>query len=693
MNQSERVAKLFRGKVLKEFVRDRNWLAASYIQGRTTYDEKNTRFSKITRARFKYNDSSLGANIAINPLPQFTETADIPVRGLVDFPDSDGPGRFWSEHIDDNKRLLSVRCGVPQFTGSIEFFTGFYNSDMSYLARTGRSRGIVADIIHKISTAVGFILPIAGIPLLGVGILAGNAINYLTMTPRHKYYYLKPAMPTYWMTVTTIVNIIAANRGLVPRLFSDQLGSEMNDTYRFTMKDNEAIRKLLGNDIIFENGGINVYALSTRSQRIARKAYAAMEAKLSGYMQEDVVGVESYQNAYKALEAIYDGRDRLDINSESTLTAQTRGTSVTGFAASLVNWFNSDYGKDLIEKSEDSAAEVGSAAAETGPVTNPDKPGYVAEKLSRLWEYSKAEWDDGSSFVTFRVDSDGPAQESFTNTVGDSALSVTINGKAGESRSTRFSMSDGQLFNDGSTIQSLLDTVTSGASAVVSGLADGLAMSGLGVLAGNAFVDMPKHWQNSMAQLPRMNYTMTLTTPYNNTFSQMFDIYVPLAMILGFSLPRSTGAYSYTAPMLCEIYDRGRAQSRLCMVDSLSITRGIHTLPFDRNGNAMGIDIAISFIDMSSIVHMPITEDWGLTNGFDSIFDSDSAFADYMAVLSALSLHENTHMTERASIQLRRFRLGISNSWFNNSARFAQVMANAPGIRLGQIFMEGVQNR
>ena len=691
MNINERVSALFRGKVLREFVQDRNWLTQSYIAGRTTYEADNSRFSRITAARFSYTDTTLGGNIAMNPLPQFTETADIPVRGLVDLTDSAGVGRYYEENISSNKRLISIRAGVPQFTGSVEFFTGFYNADMSYLARTGRSRGLISDIIFKISTAVGFVLPLTNLPLFCMT-MVGNGYNYLSMTPRHKYYYLKPAMPTYWMTVTTIVNILAVNKGLVPRLFSDQLGNELNDTYRFSMRDNAMIRQLLGNDVIFENGGINVYAISTRSQRIARKAYAAMEAKLNRYMSDQVTGVESYEKAYKALEAIYDGKDRLDIDADSNISDEVRGKSVSGFAGYLTKWFNSDYGKSLAETSE-AADGVTSAAAETGPIIDKNKTGYNESLLQRIWNYTKAEWDDGAAYVTFRVDAEGSAQETFTNQAGDSALSVTINGRAGESRSSRFSMSDGQLLGEGSLGQSLMDAVTGGIGAVVSGVANGLGMAGLGVLAGNAFVDMPKHWQTSVAQLPRMNYTMTLTSPYNNMYSQMFNIYVPLAMILAFSLPRSTGAYSYTSPMLCELYDRGRAQSKLCMVDSLSITRGIHNLAFDRNGNAMGIDIAISFLDMSSIMHMPITEDWGISNGFDSMFDMDSAFSDYMAILSALSLHENTHLTERASIQYRRLRLSADQAWFGNAARFAQVVANFPGIRLAQIFMEGVQNR
>ncbi len=687
MNVAERMERMVSGKLLREFVRDRAWVANSYIAGRTTYDKDDARSSKITPVRFMYSDTSLGANIAMNPLPQFTETADIPVQGLVKFKDSKGMGRWYGENIENNRRLISIRAGVPQFLGSIEFFTGFYNADMSYLARTGRERGVVTSIIHSISQVVGFIIPLVALPILALNMF-GNLVNYLSMTPKHKYYYLKPAMPSYWLTVTTIVNMIAVNRGMLPRIYDETnpgIGGKLKDTYRFTAEDNQKIRELLGDDVMFKDGGINVYAVSTRAQRIARRAYAQMEKVINQHIEMKVRGVDSQRAAYLALEKIYDGETILDINGDSNLTDTREGQSVSGFAAYLSKWFSSEYGKDLTGKDDSKA----SASSETVVSAKPENESI----LEKTWEYLKTEWDDGSSFVTFRVDTDGQSQESFTNQVGESSIAVSLNGKSGESRSTRFSLSDGQVFADGSIQQGVIDAVTSGVGAVLSGVAEGMGASGLGILTGAAYVDIPKHWQSSSAQLPRMNYTMTLTSPYNNVYSQMFNIYVPLAMLLALALPQSTGAYSYTSPRLCELYDRGRAQSRLCIVDSLSITRGIHNLPFDRNGNAMGIDVSISFMDMSSIMHAPVTQDWGINPFSEALFDTDSAFADYMAVLSSLSLHENIHMTEKTRIIYNRWRLGLENTFFNNSARFAQVMANLPGLRLAQVFMEGVQNR
>ena len=53
---------------------------------------------------------------------------------------------------------------------------------------------------------------------------------------------------------------------------------------------------------------------------------------------------------------------------------------------------------------------------------------------------------------------------------------------------------------------------------------------------------------------------------------------VPLSMLLAGALPKSTGKHSYDAPFLVEIYDKGKAQTRLGIIDSISITRGVGRL-------------------------------------------------------------------------------------------------------------------
>jgi hypothetical protein len=127
-------------------------------------------------------------------------------------------------------------------------------------------------------------------------------------------------------------------------------------------------------------------------------------------------------------------------------------------------------------------------------------------------------------------------------------------------------------------------------------------------LGGSAFVDIPKHWTSASAELGRSTYTVQLRSAYGNPVSQLMNLYLPLAMLLAGALPLATGPQSYTSPFICELYDRGRRQVRLGIIDSLQITRGVGNLGFDDQGNAMGIDVSFSVLDLSNLIYLPISQ-------------------------------------------------------------------------------------
>lgn len=222
----------------------------------------------------------------------------------------------------------------------------------------------------------------------------------------------------------------------------------------------------------------------------------------------------------------------------------------------------------------------------------------------------------------------------------------------------------------------------------IGGVADQLSISGIAALGGAAFVDIPKHWTGSNANMPRMNYTFSLVSPYGNKLSQLMFMYVPLCMILAAALPISTGKQSYTSPFLVEAYDRGRAQTRLGIIDSLSITRGTTHLGFNNAGNAMGIDVSFSIQDLSSIMHMPLIQGFMPGNG---LFDDDTVFTDYMAVLGSLTLNEQTYPVEKLRLRLTRTMSNL-NTWFS-SAHFAQWVGDLAPLQIIGAFYPGRVNR
>ncbi len=579
---------------------------------------------------------------------------------------SRGLGRYYSEAIDDNARIISMRFGVPQFNSLTTFFTGFYNSDAGALARTGRDNGI----IYNLFRAAAYVVPLFSLPILFFT-FAGNAYRYLAGSPSSKYYYLKPTMPLYWSAVNTIVNQIAVNKGVVPRVFEEDTRQKIGDPrLAFSKGDLERFAQLLP-DIFMKDGGIDVYAMSTRGQRNARRVYKHMEK-----VYDDLKN-GSPDQLRQEMQRIYEN------GIDAAPPASRRS-----FSNYLDTWSQTQ----VFKRSSTSGAPP---AADGAPATDSNALGVETLPTSESdvagWkEFLEAELDDGSSFVSFRVDSEGGVSESFSNTTGESDIASKFNSMSGESRSTAFSFAGGNIAGD-TAIGGLVQSIMGAAADAVRGVRDGLQLSGLAALGGAAFVDIPQHWQSSVAQLPSMNYSFTLTSPYGNKMSQMINLYIPLAMILAAALPLSTGKQSYTSPFLVELYDRGRAQTRLGIIDSLSITRGTSNLAFNSVGEPMAIDVSFSVKDLSTVMHMPIMQGFSLTNPTASVFDDDNTFSDYMSTLGSLSLQEQIYTGERLKLALTRLRREFS-SW-KSPAGWMQWLGDLPPLRLVSIAYVGINDR
>lgn len=672
---------------------DEKWVRNSFLVMKEDLDDIDYDNRFFTSASTKFTDTTPGGNMCINPPPQFTRTADLKAPNKYHF--SKGMGRYYSEAIDDNAQIIHMRFGVPQFNSMTTFFTGFYNSQAGTLARTGRAGGA----FYLLGRAAGYVVALFAFPLLAFQMI-GTIARYALAKPSSKYYYLKPAMPLYWNAVTTMVNHISVNRGIIPRIGGkgtlmdegDKAGRSSEDAYfseweSYSQEEQEKLNEKMAAalpDLFMKNGRIDVYALATRAQRLARARHQAMVD-----VGDNAVIDEGLGGQIRSLGLAF-GRAFMSFPDSVTQNKQAN----KGLVDYLDRWFALD---------EESASKGGNEATE-GVMDDENASKTMANynPVKKFTSFLAAELDDGSQFVSFRVNSTGAVSDTFSSSAKESEIASKINGMSSSSRSTRFNMADGNIV--GGTIGTIIGAAVSSVKDIVTGIGDTLEVSGLAALAGSAFVDIPKHWDNSTASLPKASYTMTLVSPYGNPVSQLINIYIPLACILAGALPLSTGRQSYTSPFLVEMYDRGRCQTRLGIIDSVSVNRGIGNLGFNKDGHAMGMEVTFSVLDLSTVLHMPIAENFspfrtmigaamgaaagagtgllaggllgataggatGVTAGAllgAGVFDEDTMFSDYMAVLSGMGMQDQIYFSKRLKLSLTR-KMADFSSYFSAS--------------------------
>ena len=728
-------------------IKDKVWIQQSFLLPETALRTGDQRRRVMTSAAYKFTDTTIGGNFAINAPPQFTRFADIRVGGSEEYRSgarntsgvrwmrstgnwmaqgdhpnsayttpSAGMGRFYSEGIDDFGQDLVMRFGVPEYNSLTQFFLNFYSTDAALMARTGRT----LDLFATAGRAVGFLL---ALPLQPV-ILGGQIVKFLGAWPASKYYYMKPTMYPYWTAVNTIVNGIAVNIGMIPQALTPTQAKTMgvDSNYLGNQQDvlNEYARVLPD---VFLGGqqkssanrpvmGLDVYAIANRAQRIANSYNEKIVNKIDNLRSADDLnsamrqfrddmfhrgglgpvesgGIESYRKTYLAAE-----RNRADavsnyVKLDGTPAATATDDLQSPSGASVDEQISKDANVEVESVAPDGSRDWYNMADDTSGST---QNGSWFGSLRNMFE---AERRDGAQYVTFRVSYSGTTGESFSSSVEESQISQKFNSASSSARSARFDWANGQLGLPG------VDQVIGAVKSFVTGTLDGIQMSGLMALGGNAFVDIPKTWNGSTAQLPKAEYTIKLRSPYGSRMSRLMNLYIPLAMLLAGALPLSTGKRSYTSPFICEAFCRGRHAIRLGMIDSMSITRGTGNMGWNMDGDALGIDVTFSIVDMSTVMHLPIHTNFGYTDKFlqgagdllggiggqelaaylqKGTYDDDNAFTDYLAVLGSLSWQDMIYANRRW--RLARYRQMQNWSSWKSPARVASWMGHTQIGRL-----------
>ncbi|MNP88986.1 hypothetical protein D3C85_13800 [compost metagenome] len=652
---------------------DSDWVKSAFLlPADTTIGGNETIVNRIySNSMQQAGDTTPGGCFIINPLAQFTRYADLKHNVYGNGTDSNGQniliprvsrinktsptsgngmGRIYHEKFIENTQVVHFRCGLPEFNTMTSFYANYYSVPAASMARTGRAPGF----FYNLGWALGSIVTIPLMPF----VFAGKVIRFFLRRPASKYYYLKPTMYPYWTAVSSMVNGIAANMGVIPRPIYEGSKHLYNKEDGLDNEDIIGYHKLIPT-IYRENGGLDVFAIAQRGQRLANARHAILRGKLKKESDPDKI-----KNIFKRY--LY-GQDLGRVYTELNNTTQP---TLKAYADLWMN--NSRMGK----------MEVEEAASNTENVERTIRGDEGSESHGAYIDALLAEARMGSDFVSFRVDYTGTQSESFNNATKEPSIQGQINGISASARETRFALFDG-------AITGAAGMAVDAMKSFVAGGLQGMGIQGLAQLSGSAFVDIPKVWDSSSCDFNKLSLTIPLRSPYGDPVSRLQNLILPMCCLFAMGVPLATGKQSHTSPFLIEYFAQGRAHSRLAMIDSLSFTRGVGDVGWNNVGGFLGVDVTVGLIDLSNAINMPINPSFefgeaviqaagygiGGTGSFlgggdfsaggtagsavaqamlGSTYDDDNNYTDYLSILAGLPLEAEINMARKWAVRLAR---------------------------------------
>lgn len=685
-------------------VKDTDWVREAFLLSQGDIDSTDRFWCTYTSTDNNFSDTRLGGSLVINPYPQFTHFADPCLSsvnkahnptnaGKMDtvhsIRDEWGTGHYYDEAFFENMQMIHMQFGHIRFKGVLSFFLGMYDGQAGLLARSGRT-GFTYWLGKTLMTLVT--LP------LQVYCLAGQAANFILARPTSQYAYLSPSMGTFWNRATMICNAFTVNMRIAPPLWANSpIADSTGDMDEIRKSDDDdaeyreyAYRKTGG--IFRQNGGIDLYLVANGPQRIANQYRKKIQeisetassksdyrAKLLKLKNEDKVadpgGIPLRTYLEKFHNSVFGNMANIDINDIPSDMANEDISTATAAPAATEQQVDENGQPVATESSQpfkivDNTAEAGMVAkwVRKADDTWERIKGWAAEGST----YLAADLDYGSQYVTMRVDDTGPVSESFTSSTRESEIASTLNGVSKEFRSKSFS------FAGGNTGIAIVDAAKTGLSNFITGGLDAIHLSGLYALMGASYVDIPHHWEDSVANFPTLSYSCDCIPASGSDLARLISMYVPASIMLAAALPMSTGGATYTAPYYCQVYDRGRNMIRLGMIDSLSLEWGITNLPFNNEFKPLSLRMTWSIKDMSNVFHAPADAGFNVLKPWQGVITDDTKYTDYVAMRSSVTMGDMLFPQRKLRLRMTKRAMDY-NSYFSRS-HFSNAIANSKPV-------------
>lgn len=611
---------------------------------RSDYDLYTSFFSTAT-----------GDNKFINPLPGFGLNTDPHPKPLMENR-LGNQGRYYKRIHNDNALSVTLTAGVAEFTGMITFILNMFDYSAAIMANKGRAP-TWAFYIGQAAGAIAF---------WPAQIIATsfNFFEYLSNTPKNKWYYCKPAMGMYFTAAQGIFNdlMIAAGYALtvLPNDRQDQGNTKKGDRdfngggEKGYIKDSQAARNnasylnSLFPDAINKDGTIDIMKVSTRGVRKFR--YFMKKVK----DLDNNISIRSVEQKDTAIENILDDlmRDSSFVNANGGFTsgmstsqylmeelktvAKDRGTDEISYpevasaytsvqagvnikpsdsqvtAAAGVGTEGSYIDKLRAQVQTEGMSSFGVTNGESG-TTGPDMQGTVPQGATDAPDLDESSWFGqigqllmdgfygGMDGVTFRTEGIGTVSDTFSSQTTQSAIASTFNNTVQAVQDFKFNIAGGNTGID------IIDSFVGGIKDAAAGLAAGSVIGNVPLaLLGNAKVDIPEHWSDSDTSLHSEQFSFYFEAPYAHPYSIATNVFLPLSLIMPFVVPFSTGGSTYTSPFLVKCFSRGRSIIRTGIVQNASFTFGNGPLGWTTDMKPRNVRVDLTVADLDKVMSVPI---------------------------------------------------------------------------------------
>lgn len=671
---------------------------------------------------FNVFSSSIGDNRYINPIPQSSPATD-PRYGRFMQSKEGGMGSLYKEVHEDNNTLLTIIPGVPEFAGLLSFINNMFNPTAAIIANKGRAPGLA----FKTAEAAGAVL-FWPMQLVSISL---QTIAFLTNSPGHNFYTVKPTMGAYTMAANGVLNDIMVKLGFVDPVLPTSLkggGEEHSPLYGKNPGESNAksikfLQELMP-DVIVGDGTIDLMRLITKGARKHRyllNALAKLDEASPGSADGKLISAKKViENATKNIdtgitsgyptkqfvekEMASVGRYRgpgegANPEGQSAYHKQSAYSSVSneGMEVRGVGNVIGEGGSFADKVNEMTSLSESFPAHPTGvnpnepltkpkPSTDPNSTATTALEyyednpsdngwLGNVKDLIKTAAYGGLDAITWRVEGGfGSVSDSFSNSTTTSPMASKFNSITKQANNFMFDIAGG------ATGIGIVDGVVNMIKDVGMGALSGSVLGNIPLaLANNAYIKVPDHWDGSTTDLHKESYTLYFDCTYAHPYEQIMKIWVPFSLLLPLVAPMSTGGNSYTSPFYVKAFCSSRQIIRTGLVSNMSFTFGDGDAGWTNDRKPLNLKVTMEIIDLEPIMSVPIDRSISLTNPaktVNMILSDDTAYNSYLARLTGLSYLDTVLKYDRLNRGLTAAYQDLKKSF--SSSNIAGKIADTP---------------